>query len=305
MILFAQRAAAILYSFIKSYPGLYLIPANVCPIVPLTFNLAQIPFRFVDINKNTLCIDEDIIIDQLSKTKCAGIVFVRTYGHVYETDLLFNKIKLIQPDCKIIDDKCLCLPNFDELINNNVDLVLYSTGYAKQIELGYGGYAYINKLIEKAESKFIDFDIENYYKRAFHSGEKIKQVSQGWLNTDSIDNINEYKSVVKNKIIATIAHKTRINNIYKQLLPQNIILDDSFQNWRFNIIVENKIEILNKLFENGLYASSHYKPCNILFNNDIHVQSVSLHNKIINLFNDFHYTEEQAQRTCDIINQCV
>ena len=69
--------------------------------------------------------------------------------------MLFNKIKLIQPDSKIIDDKCLCLPNFDELINNNVDLVLYSTGYAKQIELGYGGYAYINKLIEKGERHFV------------------------------------------------------------------------------------------------------------------------------------------------------
>jgi len=35
----------------------------------------------------------------------------------------------------------LCIPELVDSLPENVDLCLYSTGYAKFIELSYGGYA--------------------------------------------------------------------------------------------------------------------------------------------------------------------
>lgn len=79
----ANRACALLYSFIKEQPqGIWLLPVNVCPDVPLTFALAGIQFQFVDINPQTLCIDIDDCKRRIKNkdSNVTGIVYVRTYG---------------------------------------------------------------------------------------------------------------------------------------------------------------------------------------------------------------------------------
>ena len=50
-------------------------------------------------------------------------------------------MKSLDPNLCIIDDCCLCIPELADSLPENVDLCLYSTGYAKFIELSYGGYA--------------------------------------------------------------------------------------------------------------------------------------------------------------------
>ena len=96
------------------------------------------------------------------------------------------------------------------------------------------------------------------------------------------------------------AHRQRLNKIYSTALPTTIQLDEKYQNWRFNIIVENKDEILKALFDAGLFASNHYKPQTTDCPN-----AQYLYEHVINLFNDFYYTEEQARKTCEIINRMV
>ena len=64
----ANRACSLIYSFIKEQDaGVWLLPVNVCPDVPLTFYSAKIPFEFVDINPTTLCIDENECLALLKK----------------------------------------------------------------------------------------------------------------------------------------------------------------------------------------------------------------------------------------------
>jgi hypothetical protein len=55
----APRASAILYNLLKSQDNTdpWLLPANICPIVPLTFFKAGVPFELVDISAENLHMD--------------------------------------------------------------------------------------------------------------------------------------------------------------------------------------------------------------------------------------------------------
>ena len=66
-----------------------------------------------------------------------------TYGYDSEEDIAFlERIKYSFPDVFIIDDKCLCFPEF--LLNDTVaDISLYSTGPVKCVDIGWGGYGII------------------------------------------------------------------------------------------------------------------------------------------------------------------
>ncbi len=313
MIITANRASAILYRFIKSvHPGTYILPANVCPVVPLTFVKAGIPFEFVDIDRHTLCMDEMQVIQKLvSKEEFyAGVVFVRTYGFQYDTSNFFEKIKQIDPEVKIIDDKCLCFPEFEE-IKKSVDLELFSTGYAKPVDLGFGGYAKINETIhikqfeEVADPGAYD-KLENQYKESFKNNEKIKKPVENWLDTKDIDIPQaEYIEKVKDELAKVKSHKQQINTIYKEKLESHNQLKSEFSNWRFNIITQKKDELLKSIFKSGLFASSHYQPVNLLFDEDHFPISERLFSSIINLFNDKYINKEKAEKLCDIINKNI
>ena len=78
-----------------------------------------------------------------------------------------------------------------------------------------------------------------------------------------------------------------------------------YQQWRFNILVNENTKhiILKSLFDEHLFASSHYLSLSKVCKNQECPNSTNLNNKIINLFNDFYYTEEKAFSTCKIINK--
>jgi hypothetical protein len=71
--------------------------------------------------------------------------------------------------------------------------------------------------------------------------------------------------------------------------------------WRFNIRVQNKSQILNAIFQAGLFASSHYASMAGIMADDSAPHAESLGDEVINLFNDEHFEEEKAQKTCDVI----
>lgn len=97
-----------------------------------------------------------------------------------------------------------------------------------------------------------------------------------------------------------IKHKVTLNEVYSKSLPSEFQLKDGFQQWRFNIVVPQKEKVLRRIFDSGLFASSHYEPlsssCPV---------ATELRMLVINLFNDFYYSVEQAQQTCEIINRVI
>ena len=270
-----NRASRILYNYLESnhFEKPFLVPVNVCSIIPKVFAETGTPIEFVDINRDSLCLDLEFLCKDVSSY--SGVLFVHTYGTERSFENDFKRIKNSHPDFQIIDDRCLCFPRW-ESVESSADLLLFSVGEKKQVDCGRGGIAFIK--------------------------EGIRYLSQP-LKVDSV--LDDYQwepefNSLKVRTEESLRHKKTINAIYQGKLPKYIQLDEEFQNWRFNILVDNKEFILKELFDNRLFASSHYSPIVPMDGN-----ALALHNRIINLFNDFYYTEEMALKTCEIILRCI
>ena len=269
---FSYRANKILFNFLRSndLQGKVILPANICHDVVETLVYAGYTLHFVDIDARTLCLDWKQAI-ALAKEACA-ILFVHTYGVEDNYSDFFAAARKENPKIAIIDDRCLCFPCLD-LVRTDADLVLYSTGEKKQVDLGIGGIGYV------ADGwKYVDIQVP----------ENAVLKNDKWTPN---------KAEIEKKMDAVIAHKEKLNAIYRSNLAKHVMrLPDPYQHWRFHIIVPYKGDVLKAIFDSGLFASGHYAvqggECPIATN---------LHAIVINLFNDFYYTEEQAQKTCDVI----
>ena len=301
--IFSNRACGILYRFIKQHGGRYLLPANVCPVVPLTFQLAEVDFDFVDIDNETLCIDEQACLASAKNGECSGLVFVHTYGTQYNPQLFFRQLKAYMSKFHIVDDKCLCAPDFSAP-QTEADLTLFSTGYAKYVDLGRGGFGFLQDGFDLSMEplRYDGDDIEPIYKEAFAKKMKIDKVPSGWLDafvTDSRD--DEYRKSVEQGEAKMEEHKREINAVYRECLGSVQTLPDDYNQWRYNILVEDKKEALKKLFDAGLFASSHYQPSSGLFVDEVFPNAQRLYERVINLFNDKYFTREQAIEVAKVI----
>lgn len=282
MIIFEDRAATVLYKTLKSLKNKnkFLLPLNICPIVPDTFIKANINFEFVDINLKTLCMDENIVLEKIKSDKnIDGILFVKTFGININTEDFFKNIKSINNNIFIINDMCPSIQQFDINIEESVaDMVLFSSGYSKYVDIGYGGYGFLK-----------DYSFLNIFE------DKTK-------DTDFL----EYKNKILTQIPIMQKQKSELNSIYINNLPKDIFLGEKFNNWRFSILVDNKEKILNDIFKiEGLFASSHYPQVDYNYSSNPikNSNAQKIHNRIINLFNDFRFNKEKAYKVTDIINK--
>ena len=271
----AYRANKILFNFIEvnHIAGKVILPANICVDVVNTLRYAGLELVFVDVQTNNLCINQSSVL-QLAPS-AAMLLFVHTYGVEDEYHEFFAQVKEVNPNIIIVDDKCLCLPNLN-VDETPADIVLYSTGAKKMVELGGGSIGYIADQWEYDE---VEVEPNDYL------------TNEKWL----LDTKQMYI-----KMDAIISHKEKLNAIYRDMLPASIQLPAQYQHWRFNILTDKKEEILKALFAAGLFASNHYQS----LSPDSPI-AINLHNYVINLFNDQYYTKEQAIRTCEIINSII
>lgn len=272
-----NRASRILYNFLstKKFEKPIVVPLNVCEVVPSVFSEAEVEFVFADIDPGTLCLDLDWVFSNINHF--SGIFFVHTYGTEYSYEDSFREIKKHDPGFVIVDDRCLCMPSLltPETI---ADVCLLSVGGKKQVDLGIGGFAFLQEDLEY----------------------KFSPLKPGSFLNDMFWELN--RDVFEERAYSSISHRNRINEVYRSLLPYEIQFEDRFQNWRFNIWVDNKEEVLRAIFADGLFASSHYRP---LGRTEGSTNAVRLHNHVINLFNDYHFSIEMAERTCSIINRMI
>lgn len=274
---FAYRANKILYNFILSnnINGTVLLPSNICKDVVEVLKYAGLTLKFLDISKDTLCIDKNQIKENIHSASL--LLFVHTYGTERCFDDFFLELKLINQSLIIVDDRCLCIPDL-KIQSSSADLVLYSTGEKKQVDLGKGGIGYVSQ-------KY------NY--------EEIEIKDSSCL-TDELWEFDEEIFETKKKEV--LKHKEKLNAIYFEKLSSVNQLHKEFQNWRFNILTDKKEQVLKALFSEGLFASSHYVPHTYMHTC---INAAELHKNVINLFNDLYYSEEQALRTCEIINKII
>jgi len=279
MILFRDRASTVLYDILMSIPQKkFLLPLNVCPIVPDTFLKAKKEFVFIDITLDNLCMDKEIVRQKLKEDSTIdGLLFVYTFGIILEMQSFYNEIKKYNKNIFIIDDMCPCIQNFNyDIENSYADMALFSSGYSKFIDIGYGGYGFVK---------------DKLFKNIFNNNEQDN------------DFIN-YKEEILLKITQMIKHKNDLNSIYKKMIPKEIHLGSRFDTWRFSVLVENKEVVLQEIFNvDGLFASSHYPQVDYTYvsNPQVNTNTNKIHQQIINLFNDFRFSKEQAISVAKIV----
>lgn len=311
-IIIENRASTILYNTILSNnlnKGIFLLPANICPIVPATLFKAKTKFLFYDICLKNLLPNINEIFPIINKGKnITAILYNHTFGIENNPEDKFEEIKSINKDIFIINDSCLLKPKL-KIENTYADITLFSTGYSKFVDLGFGGYAFLKKqyLYNNNENQYEEKDHDKLvsdFKKALSSNTKFVYKDSNWLDTNKINlKKEEYFTIIKKRITEVEKNKESINKIYTELINPKFQLDNIFNNWRFNIKVNNKELVLSKIFENNLFASSHYQSLVGIFGKGNGNNAKTIHSKIINLFNDFRFDEEKAKLVSKIINK--
>ena len=93
--------------------GIFLLPANICPAVPLALAAAARGFEFVDIDPVSLGIDwQGVRKRSLARggPPVAALVYVRTYGADSDASQFFREVNALDKNVCLIDDRCLSPP---------------------------------------------------------------------------------------------------------------------------------------------------------------------------------------------------
>jgi hypothetical protein len=313
MILFESRACGILYNLLRTLPGdlPFLLPANVCPVVPLTFRKAERGFCLLDLDLEELGMDRRRCLEIVAERPeaWAGVIYVRPYGaEVGEADGFFSALKELRPGLLVIDDRCLCPPDCDgERLAPAADVTLFSTGLAKTVDLGFGGFAHCPGGVpyRRWEAAYSEAALEQAtrcYKEAVAGGFSYEGGEEDWLDlAPPAVGWDTYRTAVREALPKAEEHRQRLNAIYNAGLPEEIRLPACFQGWRFQIRVPEPDRLVERLFTAGLFASRHYAPLGGIFSAERFPAAERLHRGIVNLFNDRYFDEERARQSVDIV----
>lgn len=304
------RASTLIYNFLLSNPsqGVYLLPVNICEVVPLTFLKAGQRFEFIDISKRTLCLDEEMAIARLrtKPKRYSGMLFVHTYGLGDDFEHFFLRLKKEKENFHIIDDKALCVPDFKSK-RESADLTIYSTGYAKTVDVGRGGLGIIangseyrrhGSTFNKKQYEYVIRESKRHIKR----GEWFSYHDCDWLDSSPMDlSVDQYKGLVNDKVDDVLTRKRVVNGIYKSMIPLQAQLPQRFQDWRFSIIVNKRDRLVRDIFSSGLFCSSHYCSLSGIFSQGEDQVARRLQGHVINLFNDDHIDERAVRKTAQLV----
>lgn len=305
----APRASAILYSLLVNqldqHP--WLLPANICPVVLIAFLKARVPFELVDISAATRHMDLEQVEGLIAKRQYGGLLYAHTYGEASTPTEAFYRIKSLNPQLMIIDDRCLCVPDIAIDQESVADIQLYSTGYAKIADLNFGGYAFMRDNVTYQPVR-LPYDhaaheqMENEYKQAIQTRSALTYHDCDWLQTEAaLPSWQHYVWQISTELKRSLEHRQHLNALYAERLPREIQLAEQYQLWRFNILVKDKEPLIDAIFKEGLFASSHYASLGGIMSRDRCPQAELLHAQVINLFNDKHFDEPRAEALCDLI----
>lgn len=310
---YGNRASSVLYNWLvtNNISGKVLIPANICESVPSTYLKAGIDIVFCDISLDTLQIDSKILFESLNENQDISIVhFNHTYGCRKQLDEdVIKKLRICFPELILIEDCCLSIPKISGY-TTEYDLSLFSTGHTKVINIGKGGFAYYQDkwFYNETPLRYHIEDVERFDKKVKECHKNINSfdisvMTSDWLNTECTFNKMTYISEIRDNYLCSIEHKELINSIYNRYL-RSFSLGNDFQDWRYNILVNNQDYCMQKLFENGLFASKHYKSLGSgYFVREEYPNCDWLEDHVINLFNDNCYSAEQAEKTGQLLKK--
>jgi hypothetical protein len=317
--IFAARASAILYQLAMSVPathGAYLLPANVCPVVPLTLLAAHRAFEFIDLDATTLSMSPALVRQRLTAPACppiAGILFVRPYGAMFDMTAEFQDWKTAQPGVLLIDDRCLARPVLekDAVEWQGADAILFSTGYAKPVDVGFGGFAHLQPHVS-FQWHHRPFDpaheqrVTALYKAHIQQHQPLYEATAAtapprhlqtcqWLDTsEPTMSWSTYRERVLRA--RADAHTATILQVYRRHILEAVHLPSAYHSWRFQIRVPRRDTLLKQIFATGFFASDHYFPAATLFGGHPCPVATALSADIVNLFHDFRVSLADADQ---------
>ena len=310
-----SRAQSILYEYADSFfdrKKKVLIPCNTCESVPLTYQMLKIPFEMVDADPGTMSLSLDLAEERLSRRRedYQGLHYVGNYG-IWQ-DALTERLRSIKAayGIRLVFDKCLCIPPEDVTAGSlYADLEVYSTGGRKCVDLQGGGFG-----ITAADSLFqwrsrsFEADADDYKRMKSimqNTPEQWRQCAHlRWLENRPLEDREQYFSELREKRKSVIAHKRSLNRIYSEIIPEEFQVGEYANDWRFQVRLGNRDEVLGLIFENGLFASNHYRAWgNGAFTDAVFPVAERIRRQILNLFNDFYFSEEQAVQAAEIVRE--
>lgn len=312
-ITYGNRALGILYSFLKQHNHLdtWLLPTHIC---------FSVPFLFLHMGKEIIFYDygfsNDLILKPISASKKPiGLLLADYYGTAWTYEAL--KIFREYTPC-LIHDVCLGIPSTSYEENSIADLTLFSMGKGKVIDLGYGAMGISREKIplnigtkpqhiERFKKRYECLD--HYWKEIIKGKAKfdIGQLGLEWIDTSDTLIENNFSQKLKDAKKNILVHKEKLNSIYQTLIPKELHYKEVSNIWRFNILLNNKETLLKHLFAEGLFASSHYaNTAKYLFTlpqPNTYPKADFIEKHIVNLFNDFYFSEEKAKLCALLINR--
>ena len=265
----------------------------------------------------------------------AVLLAVHNFGVPLEIDLISewakeNDIFLIEDVCNALGATCKNVP-----VGNWGDAAIYSFGYSKIIELGFGGGLTVREsgLRQKVEGLISSFDLySELHKEADHEFQSKLRT----LRKDPGNQMPEiYRPLYEDyaKFLIYRLDEQSVNLIKDALVDLDNILLSRYQKammykngissskishvkevpgqifWRYNILVESewRDELLKLLIDNNIWVSKWYPPVNKLFfeeNESGSYPGAELFSKrVINLFVDERFSIAEVKRTISLINQ--
>ncbi len=314
-VVLEARACSVLRNLLLgAREGTFLLPANVCPVVPLTFQSLGRSFEFIDIDPEDLCMSRTAVQARLAGDgpAVAGVVYVRTYGYTADLSGPFAAWKRAHPGLLLIDDRCPGRPDVGDCDGQGADVVLFSTGYGKYVDLGFGGYAFVSDDVDyvRSDRPFVANDaqrLEARYKHHIEMGTTMDCPPgtpglSNWIPSAPLEvSVAAYLDEVRRRLEPVAEHKARINEIYRRLIPESIQLDPSYSHWRFQVRAQDKHGLLSRIFRSGHFASGHYYPASRLFDHQPCAAADDLYEEVVNLFNDFAITPAAASAVAEVV----
>lgn len=336
-MIYTGRGSSALYSLISSIPernSKILLPVNICEIVIPVIQLAGFSPVFYDVNPGTGNSGLENIKAAYTGEE-AVLLAVHNFGVPLEIDLISEWAKekdifLIEDVCNALGATCKNVP-----IGNWGDAAIYSFGYSKILDLGFGGGLTVREsgLRQKVKELLSSFDLySDLHKDADHEFQSKLRI----LRKDPGNQMPEiYRPFYKDyaKFLIYRLDEQSVNVIKDALADLETILLSRYQKammykngirsskishieevpgqifWRYNILVEPewRDELLKLLIDNTIWASTWYPSVNKLFfeeNEPGSYPGVELFSKrVINLFVDERFSITEVKRTISLINQ--
>jgi len=111
----------------------------------------------------------------------SGRLYVHAYGDPFTPTEDFAGIRREHPGLLLIDHLCLCVPNLEPDPLNAADAILYGTGYAKTVDQGIGGFAFLRDGVEYRHDSFsyehqAPHRLESHYKHTIELHQPYRYV---------------------------------------------------------------------------------------------------------------------------------